>query len=48
MYGTVRTNPRRNVRTAPDLFYPLLINGLKACVQVALKSEAPRSPADLG
>lgn len=22
VYGTVRTNPRRNVRTDPDLFYP--------------------------
>lgn len=48
VYGTVRTNPRRNVRTDPDLFHPLLLNGPKACVQVAHKSEAPRSPADLG
>lgn len=48
VYGTVRTNPRRNMRTDPDLFHPLLLNGPKACVQVAHKSEAPRSPADLG
>lgn len=46
VYGTVRTNPRGNVRTDPDLFHPLLPNSPKACVQIKLKNQAPRSQAD--